>query len=426
MITDVLQSIYTIAIAIKAQAEVATANKKRCKTLATRITDLANAIKSLNLRDENPNAHIYRPALQTLEERLKICQGLISAHSAKGNTFARIKKFVTAKDIQEKFDDATNQLQQASLTLNTALGVTTVCMIIDREQDRQDGAADQEELAELLTKLQVVMEKNEQTLLELKQGQAEIKAHLATKAAMHNKEAEADFNLGVAYKKSGELLKAKEAFERAVKAGHIAAHAKLGAFYGKAGTPSIGVAPNPAKAFHLFSIAAQAGYPEGIRYLAMMHEEGDGIPKDIPLALKWYQKYLDAKPNHDESIPKKMAVLRNQLSGSISHHSVTMTTPASAVAYLHSQASSFSQETKTTGVSSATSSHVTTGTSTKAEPIRFGTQGNYHRPSTTQPLQLPRAPVGLVFANLTPTVTHDTNTTQPSAPTAAPNLNLDI
>lgn len=65
------------------------------------------------------------------------------------------------------------------------------------------------------------------------------------------------------------------------------------------------------KAYALFQRAANGGVARGFFNSAAMCEHGDGVPKDLPLALQFYRQALAADPN-DKQTQEKIALLSSQ------------------------------------------------------------------------------------------------------------------
>jgi hypothetical protein len=80
VITDVLQSIYSVATVIYAQVKLAEANQAQCQRLAERITIILAAVKNLE-KVKDKDAAQYRPGLKALHNCLKECQQLITKFS---------------------------------------------------------------------------------------------------------------------------------------------------------------------------------------------------------------------------------------------------------------------------------------------------------------------------------------------------------
>lgn len=97
---------------------------------------------------------------------------------------------------------------------------------------------------------------------------------------------EADYQAGLKYYLSDDLIEAMSFLQRAADAGHVKAQYLHGYILDKAGEDEA--------ALGYYRLAADAGDPDAMAAIATMYAGGDGVPKDLGEAVSWYRKAADA------------------------------------------------------------------------------------------------------------------------------------
>ena len=97
---------------------------------------------------------------------------------------------------------------------------------------------------------------------------------------------EADYQTGLKYYLSDDLIEAMSFLQRAADAGHVRAQFLHAYILDKAGEDE--------SAMRYYRLAADAGDAEAMAAIATMYAGGDGVPRDYDQAVSWYQKAADA------------------------------------------------------------------------------------------------------------------------------------
>ncbi len=97
------------------------------------------------------------------------------------------------------------------------------------------------------------------------------------------------FQLGRAVEKAGRIGAAVTQYELAAEAGHIGAMHNLANIKLDGGD---GTAPDKQRAFKLYQTAAAGGLAVSKRALGLMLRDGNGVAKDIPQALRWFDEAI--------------------------------------------------------------------------------------------------------------------------------------
>lgn len=113
---------------------------------------------------------------------------------------------------------------------------------------------------------------------------------------------------GIVAEKEMRVPEAYECYLKASAKGSMRAQVRIGIFFaeGRRGV----VRPDKPSAYQAFLKAANAGDKLGQYNLALMLERGDGVPRDLPQALMWYQK---AAAGGDERAARKVVALGEKL-----------------------------------------------------------------------------------------------------------------
>jgi TPR repeat protein len=72
-----------------------------------------------------------------------------------------------------------------------------------------------------------------------------------------------------------------------------------------------GVAQDSAKAFELFSKAAELGDRDAMFFVGIMYENGESVPVDEPKAVEWYTKSAEAG---NGGAPERLKALKEKMS----------------------------------------------------------------------------------------------------------------
>jgi hypothetical protein len=126
MITDILQSIATVAQKIYEEVQRAKANQAQCQLLKTRIDVIVKATKDL---EKVPNADHYRPGLVALKSCLDEALKFIQEFSKDTGWFKKVLKAGTA---EAQFKQINENLHKTIEQLNLGL---IAQQILNREQD---------------------------------------------------------------------------------------------------------------------------------------------------------------------------------------------------------------------------------------------------------------------------------------------------
>lgn len=148
---SLLQNIYTLISAIKAQADKSKGNQQQCQRLAARISLIAATIDGLKKIKDTP---AFRANLHNMEKYLQQALALITEYSGK----AWYKRLLKAGSDEKRFARMYHDLNEAVQQLQ--LGISAK-HFINAEQDREDQQADmacfQKQQAEILLLNQEVL-----------------------------------------------------------------------------------------------------------------------------------------------------------------------------------------------------------------------------------------------------------------------------
>jgi tetratricopeptide (TPR) repeat protein len=117
---------------------------------------------------------------------------------------------------------------------------------------------------------------------------------------------EEDYQKGLQFEQQKKIHEAYICYEKAIQYKHIKAFTNAG-FCLLTGQ---GTTQDKAKAYQYFLQAANGKHARGAHNLAKMLEAGDGIPKNLSEALRWYEEALKLG---DSSAKSKCETLRKQL-----------------------------------------------------------------------------------------------------------------
>ncbi len=134
-ITDVIQSIYTVAKLIHDQVQLAKANNEQCKTLLARIDIVTQYVEPLK-KMKAADVEQYRKGLESLFACLKECAEFVEKHT---NTKSWFKQVIKAGTASDKFKELNEELQKSVNLLNLGL---TAQQITDHKKDKKDQADD--------------------------------------------------------------------------------------------------------------------------------------------------------------------------------------------------------------------------------------------------------------------------------------------
>jgi tRNA A-37 threonylcarbamoyl transferase component Bud32 len=98
---------------------------------------------------------------------------------------------------------------------------------------------------------------------------------------------EKQYEKGLQLEKGKQYAEAYAAYQKADAAGYLKAPASLG-FFALRGLHN--GTPDKAEAFRQFQRGTEKGHARAMYNMALMLEKGDGVEKNLPLALSWYEK----------------------------------------------------------------------------------------------------------------------------------------
>jgi serine/threonine protein kinase len=111
------------------------------------------------------------------------------------------------------------------------------------------------------------------------------------------------YQQGIEFEKKKDYEHAYPCYEKSANKGYFRGQTNLGLFLlvGKGG-----MKPDKPKAHQLFLTSAQKGHVRGMFNLAMMLKSGDGIPQDIPGAMKWFKQAAEKGDQEAEKEYQKL------------------------------------------------------------------------------------------------------------------------
>ncbi len=279
MATDSLSVAASLVKAVYDAAQQAKHNKDQCRTLASRVQGLGDALSSLHVKyvDQPSIARV----LTNLQSALRDCLSHIESHNKKG----WIKRLVNNGNDSQRFKELHATLDSLGGDFNVATGIVTM------------QAASEVALNQAAEKDAKFLEENAKTLAESgledvdvgddkfrKDCVMSIAKTISRNARHHPKEADNP--------------ETKSESSSSVHAHEIPfSHLKLSKFLGRGGFSEVWEARQDpfatkaeAKAFEWYKKAAELGQVDAMCNLGVCYDYGKGVDKDEAKAFEWYKK----------------------------------------------------------------------------------------------------------------------------------------